>query len=112
LQRELSRYTFAMLAMAGQTVACNCFHVADARLARWLLMTSDRALSQQIYLTQKMLADMLGVRRVTVTHAAGRLQRRKLIRYERGAIRILDRKSLEVVACRCYARIAAPYLNT
>ena len=105
LQRELHRYTYAMLAQARQTIACNCFHLSDARLARWLLMTSDRAHSQEFFLTQTFLAGMLGLRRVTVTEIAGRLWRRKLISYGRGWIRILDRPGLEAASCRCYVSI-------
>ena len=105
LQRELYRYTYAMLVRARQTIACNCFHLSDARLARWLLMTSDRAQSQELFLTQTFLADMLGLRRVTVTEIAGRLWRRKLISYGRGWIRILDRPGLEAASCRCYMSI-------
>lgn len=105
LQQELHRYTYSMLAQARQTIACNRFHLSDARLARWLLMTSDRAQSEQLFLTQSFLADMLGLRRVTVTEIAGRLWRRKLISYGRGWIRILDRPGLEAASCRCYTRI-------
>jgi CRP-like cAMP-binding protein len=107
LQQELHRYTYTMLALARQTIACNCFHLSDARVARWLLMTSDRAQSQELFLTQSFLADMLGLRRVTVTEIAGRLWRRKLIACGRGWIRILDRPGLEAAACRCYTRIEA-----
>ena len=105
LQQELYRHTYAMLARARQTIACNCFHLSDARLARWLLMTSDRTRSDEFFLTHGFLADMLGLRRVTVTEIAGRLWHRKLITYGRGRIRILDRPGLETAACRCYARI-------
>jgi CRP-like cAMP-binding protein len=105
LQQELYRHTYTMLAQARQTIACNCFHVSDARLARWLLMTSDRAQSEEFFLTHSFMADLLGLRRVTVTGIAGRLRRRKLISYGRGRIRILDRPGLETAACRCYARI-------
>jgi CRP-like cAMP-binding protein len=105
LQQELHRYTYAMLALARQTIACNCFHLSDARLARWLLMASDRAQSQQLFLTQSFLANMLGLRRVTITEIAGRLWRRKLISCGRGWIRILDRPGLEAVSCRCYSKI-------
>lgn len=107
LQQELSRYTYAMLTRARQTIACNCFHLSDARLARWLLMASDRAQSQELALTQSFLAHMLGLRRVTVTEIAGRLWRRKVISYGRGWIRILDRPGLEAVSCRCYSKIEA-----
>lgn len=105
LQRELHRYTYAMLAQARQTIACNCFHLSDSRLARWLLMTSDRAHSEELFLTQTFLAGMLGLRRVTITEIAGRLWRRKLISYGRGWLRILDRPGLEAASCRCYMSI-------
>jgi CRP-like cAMP-binding protein len=105
LQRELYRYTYAKLALARQTVACNRYHPVEARLARWLLMTSDRVLSEEFFLTQAFLADMLGVRRGTVNAAAGPLQERNLISYSRGKIRILDRQGLEAASCRCYTRI-------
>lgn len=105
LQRELYRYTYAKLAMARQTVACNRFHPIEARLARWLLMTADRVLSAEFVLTQAFLGDMLGVLRAAVNRAAGPLQLRKLIRYRRGKIRILDRHGLEAASCRCYTRI-------
>jgi CRP-like cAMP-binding protein len=106
LQRALYRYAHAKLAVARQTVACNCFHAVEARLARWLLMTSDRVLSEEFFLTQAFLAEMLGVRRATVNEVAGPFQQRKLIAYTRGRIRILDRKGLEAAACRCYTRTA------
>jgi len=105
LRRAVYRYTYAKLAMARQIVACNHFHTVEARLSRWLLMTSDRVLSEEFLLTQAFLADMLGVRRGTVNAAAGPLQRRNLIRYSRGQIRILDRAGLEAASCACYARI-------
>jgi CRP-like cAMP-binding protein len=106
-RRELYRYACEKLAMARQTVACNCFHAIEARLARWLLMTSDRALSEDFFLTQAFLADMLGVQRTTVSLAAGPLQERNLIRYSRGNIKILDRKGLEAASCLCYVGIEA-----
>jgi PAS domain S-box-containing protein len=106
LQGELYRFAHAKLAQARQTAACNRFHAVEARLARWLLMTRDRVRSDQFLLTQAFLADMLGVRRVAVTNAAGTLQRRKLIEYSRGKIRILDRKGLEAASCGCYEIVA------
>jgi CRP-like cAMP-binding protein len=102
LQGGLYRFIHAKLAQARQTAACNRFHRVEARLTRWLLMTHDRVESDQFLLTQEFLADMLGVRRVAVTKAAGTLQQRKLISYSRGKIRILDRKGLEAASCGCY----------
>ena len=102
LQRELHRYTYALMAQITQTAACNRFHVVEARLARWLLMTQDRMQSNQFRLTQEFLSDMLGVRRVGVTNAACTLQQNKLISYSRGNITILDRKGLEAACCSCY----------
>jgi len=105
LQAELYRYAQAKLTQARQTAACNRFHAVAGRLARWLLMTHDRARSDQFLLTQKFLADMLGVRRAGVTKAAGTLQQRKLISYSRGKIRILDRHGLEAASCGCYEAV-------
>jgi CRP-like cAMP-binding protein len=102
LQRALHRYTHGLMAQIAQTAACNRFHVVEARLARWLLMTRDRVRSNEFRLTQEFLSHMLGVRRVGVTEAAGALQRQKLISYSRGNIRILDQKALEAASCRCY----------
>ena len=102
LQRGLLRYTYGLMAQITQTAACNRFHVVEARLARWLLMTRDRVGSRQFRLTQEFLSHMLGVRRVGVTHAASALQRRGLIEYERGNIRIMDNAGLLAAACSCY----------
>ena len=102
LQREIYRYAYAKLLQARQTAACNRFHQVDRRLARWLLMTHDRVRGNRVHLTHEFLADMLGVRRVGVTTAAAELQRRGLIEYHRGDIRILDRRRLESAACSCY----------
>lgn len=111
LRRELYRYTYAKLALARQIVACNHFHSVEARLARWLLMTGDRVLSEEFFLTQVFLADMLGVRRGTVNAAARPLQQRQLIRYSRGRIKILDRAGLEAASCRCYTKVEGPHVG-
>jgi len=105
LQRELYRYVHAMMTQISQTAACNRFHVVEARLARWLLMTRDRVGSGEFRMTQEFLSNMLGVRRVGVTEAASALQRRKLIEYSRGNIRILDDRGLEEACCSCYEMV-------
>ena len=102
LQRAVSRYTYDLMVQVTQTAACNRFHQVEARLARWLLMTQERVGSNRFRLTQEMLGAMLGVLRVAVTNAAGALQQKKIIRYSRGEISILDPKALEAVACSCY----------
>jgi CRP-like cAMP-binding protein len=102
LQRELHRYVHAMMAQISQTAGCNRFHVVEARLARWLLMTRDRVRSGQFRMTHEFLSHMLGVRRVGVTEAACALQRQKLIEYSRGNITILDDRGLEAACCSCY----------
>jgi CRP-like cAMP-binding protein len=95
-------YSQALLTQVGQSSVCNRAHPIGQRCARWLLMSHDRVLGDEIALTHEYLGEMLGVRRASVTHAAGELRRRKLIDYHRGKIRVLDRKGLEKAACECY----------
>ena len=102
LRRALYRYLSALMAQITQTAVCNRFHMVEARLARWLLMTSERVRSEKFQMTQNFLANMLGVRRVGVTKAASALQRRGLIEYRRGKIAILDHGGLETASCACY----------
>lgn len=102
LQKEVYRYTYELMVQLTQTAACNRFHHVEARLARWLLMTRDRVRSNQFHQTHGLLGNMLGVRRVGVTKAAGALRQRKLISYNRGEISILDGDGLEAAACQCY----------
>jgi CRP-like cAMP-binding protein len=111
LQRALFRFTDSLMTQVTQTAACNRFHVVEQRLARWLLMTRERLPSSEFHLTHEFLADMLGVRRVGVTAAASALRRRKLIRYARGVITILDQRALEAAACSCYQRVQVMQLE-
>lgn len=105
LQRVLQRYAHSVLMQVTQYAVCNQFHTVDARLARWLLMTNDRMGNNEFQLTQEFMSNMLGVRREGVSMAAGNLQKRKLIKYSRGRLQVLDRLGLEATTCSCYAII-------
>jgi len=102
-----SRYADSLLAQVMQSVACNALHSAEARCARWLLATQDRVRGPLLPLTHEALAEMLGVRRTTVTSIAVQLQASGLIHYSRGRIEILNRRGLARVACECYSAVAA-----
>ncbi len=104
LQREVLRYTYILMRQIAQSAACNRFHLIEARLARWLLMTRDRVGSDHFHLTHDFLSDMLGVRRVGVTNAAHALKQQGLIDYSRGNIEIIRSEELEAVACSCYKK--------
>lgn len=102
MQRLLLRYTQALLTQMAQTAVCNRHHSLDQQLCRWLLMSLDRVPSNELTMTQELIANMLGVRREGVTEAAGKLQKAGLIEYHRGRITVLDRTGLEARACECY----------
>jgi len=103
----LLRYTQSLLTQMAQTAVCNRHHSVDQQLCRWLLLSLDRLDSNQLNMTQELIANMLGVRREGVTEAAGRLQKLGVIRYARGKILVLDRPQLERLACECYAVVKA-----
>jgi CRP-like cAMP-binding protein len=109
LRPLLFGYTKALMAHIAQSVACNAAHPIHERCARWLLQTHDRVSGDQFGLTQEFLANMLGVRRASVTTAALTLQEAGMIRYQRGRITILDRAELEATSCECYERIRSAY---
>jgi CRP-like cAMP-binding protein len=99
----LLRYTQALITQMAQTAVCNRHHSVDQQLCRWLLLSLDRLSSNQLVMTQELIANMLGVRREGVTEAAGKLQKRGVIDYRRGHITVLDRPRLEQLSCECYA---------
>jgi CRP-like cAMP-binding protein len=109
LRRALFRYTYALMAQISQTAACNRFHGAEPRLARWLLMTRERVGSDEFPLTHGFLSHMLGLRREGITEAASALKRRGLIDYRRGKMVIVDGKGLKAAACSCYEIVRAVY---
>lgn len=112
LQRGLKRYLYALMVQFATSAACLRFHLVGPRLARWLLMSQDRAHSDGFEVTQEFLSYMLGIRRVGVTAAAGALQRSGLIEYRRGHMRVVDREGLEAAACGCYAADRAAYTHS
>src|SRR3990172_3680538 len=103
MQRLLLRYTQALMTQMSQTAACNRHHSVEQQLCRWLLLTLDRMPTNELIMTQELVASMLGVRREGITEAAGKLQHAGFIRYRRGHIAVLDRSGLETRACECYA---------
>jgi CRP-like cAMP-binding protein len=105
----LRRYTQAVLNQVSQSAACNHLHSLGKRLARWLLMTQDRAGSGDLPLTQDFLAQMLGVRRSSVSEVASGLQQAGLIRYHRGRVTVVDRTELEAASCECYRVVRDEY---
>ena len=109
LRHWLERYMRAYFVQVAQSGACNSVHDVTRRTARWLLLTHDRAVSDDFALTQDLLAEMLGVRRATVTESASDLQRRGVIDYKRGKMHVADRQGLEGAACECYGIIRRAY---
>ena len=103
LQHLLLRYTQALLTQMAQTAVCNRHHTLDQQFCRWLLLSVDRLPSDELVMTQELIANMLGVRREGVTEAAGNVQKAGLIKYHRGHITVLDRAGLEARVCECYA---------
>jgi CRP-like cAMP-binding protein len=103
MHRLLLRYTQALITQMNQTAACNRHHSLEQQLCRWLLLTLDRLPSNELVMTQELVASMLGVRREGITESAGNLQRAGFIRYRRGHIAVIERSGLEAAACECYA---------
>jgi CRP-like cAMP-binding protein len=111
LQHLLLRYTQALITQMSQTAVCNRHHAVEQQLCRWLLLSLDRLSSNELTMTQELIANMLGVRREGVTEAAGRLQTAGLIHYSRGKITVLDRPKLEARVCECYAVVKREYVR-
>ncbi len=109
LQHRLLRFTQALITQMTQTAVCNRHHAVDQQLCRWLLLMLDRLPSNEVKMTQELIANMLGVRREGVTEAAGKLQAERLIEYRRGRILVLDRPRLESRVCECYAVVKREY---
>src|SRR5882757_9239628 len=109
LQHLLLRYTQSLITQMAQTAVCNRHHAVEQQLCRWLLLSLDRLQSNELAMTQELIANMLGVRREGVTEAAGKLQAAGLIEYSRGRITVLDRPKLETQVCECYAVVKREY---
>ena len=109
LQHVLLRFTQALITQMTQTAVCNRHHAVDQQLCRWLLLMLDRLSSNEVLMTQELIANMLGVRREGVTEAAGKLQEEGLIEYSRGRITVLDRPRLEARVCECYGVVKKEY---
>ncbi len=109
VQRLLLRYTQALITQMAQTAVCNRHHTVEQQLCRWLLLSLDRLASNELAMTQELIANMLGVRREGVTEAAGRLQISGLIEYSRGRIVVIDRPKLEMRSCECYQVVKAEF---
>jgi CRP-like cAMP-binding protein len=109
LQHLLLRYTQALITQMSQTAVCNRHHSVDQQLCRWLLLSLDRLSTNELTMTQELIANMLGVRREGVTEAAGKLQDQGVIRYSRGRITVLNRPGLEAHVCECYAVVKKEY---
>lgn len=109
VQHLLLRYTLALFTQMAQTAVCNRHHTVDQQLCRWLLLSLDRLPTNELSMTQELIANMLGVRREGVTEAAGKLQKAGLIDYHRGRITVLDRPGLEARVCECYEVVRAEF---
>lgn len=109
VQRLLLRYTQALITQMAQTAVCNRHHTVEQQLCRWLLLSLDRLQSNELTMTQELIANMLGVRREGVTEAAGKLQAKGLIHYSRGHITVIDRPGVEKRSCECYEVVRAEF---